>query len=252
MSSVIKSHNKKVLSGNVVEYARKGCNCRGGATTCPMRGSCLDKSMIYKAEVTTTTEKRHYYSQTFRTFKDRFYGHQSDLRSQGKADSTTLSKFVWQERSKGEEPEIKWSKLSSAKPYTLGGRSCPLCLAEKTAIAKDNTGEMLNRRRELMNRCLHKESYKLSNFSTSLSTSHHSAFQPHDVLLDVPVHVNYAQLPPVQFVVLLDRVHVKDAQSALVLHNLYFKLKLRDLYKYKGKSVNRIFILKKSKSLSQQ
>ena len=74
MSSVIKSHNKKVLSGNVVEHTRKGCNCRGGATTCPIGGSCLDKSMIYKTEVTTATEKRHYYGQTFRTFKERFYG----------------------------------------------------------------------------------------------------------------------------------------------------------------------------------
>ena len=137
MSSVIKSHNKKVLSGSVMENAKKGCNCRGGVETYPMCGRCLDKSMIYKAEVTTTTEKKHYYGQTFRTFKERFYGHQSDLRSQGKAESTTLSKFVWQERNKGEEPEIKWSKLSSAKPYTLGGRSCPLCLAEKTAIARE-------------------------------------------------------------------------------------------------------------------
>jgi hypothetical protein len=140
-------HNKKVLSGGVVENAKKGCNCRGGITTCPMLGSCLDKSMIYKAEVTTTTDKKHYYGQTFRTFKDRFYGHQSDLRNQGKAESTTLSKYVWQERNKGEEPDIIWSKLSSAKPYSLGGRSCPLCLAEKTAIATDTSGEMLNRRR---------------------------------------------------------------------------------------------------------
>ena len=82
------------------------------------------------------------------------------LRNQGKAESTTLSKYVWQERNKGEEPEIIWSKLSSAKPYSLGGRSCPFCLAEKTAIATDTTGEMLN---------------KLSNFSTSLSTGHLSS-----------------------------------------------------------------------------
>jgi hypothetical protein len=88
---------------------------------------------------------------------------------------------VWQERNKGEEPEIIWSKLSSARPYSLGGRSCPLFLAEKT----DTTGEMLNRRRELMNRCLHKDPYELSNFSTILSTGHHIPVQPHDVLLDL-------------------------------------------------------------------
>ena len=60
-------------------------------------------------------------------------------------------------------------RVYSAKPYTLGSRSCPLCLAEKTEIAKDSSGRMLNRRRELMNRCLHKDQYKLSNYYSYLS-----------------------------------------------------------------------------------
>ena len=64
-------------------------------------------SMIYNAEVKTASENKHYYGQTFRKFKKRFYGHQSDLRNQAKADSTTLSKFVQNERGKGEEPEIR-------------------------------------------------------------------------------------------------------------------------------------------------
>ena len=68
------------------------------------------------------------------------------------------------------EPDIRWSKLSSVKPYSLGGRSCPLCLAEKTAIARDTSGQMLNRRRELMNRCLHMDPFKLTNFVTSQHT----------------------------------------------------------------------------------
>jgi hypothetical protein len=38
--------------------------------------------------------------------------------------------------------EIRWSNLSSAKPYSLGGRICPLCLVEKTAIARDNSGDI--------------------------------------------------------------------------------------------------------------
>ena len=43
-----------------------------------------------------------------------------------------------------------------------------------------------------MNRCLHKDPYKLSNFSTNLSTCHHGPVQHHDVLLD-PVQANDAQ-----------------------------------------------------------
>ena len=124
MSSVIKAHNKKILSGMVVDNSRKGCNCRGGLAVCPMQRNCLHKSMVYKAEVTTDMENKHYYGQTFRTFKERFCG---------------LSKYLWQERSRGEEPEIRWSKHSSAQPYSLGGGSCLLCLEEKTAIARDTS-----------------------------------------------------------------------------------------------------------------
>jgi hypothetical protein len=109
MSSVIKANTKKILSGMVMDNARKGWNCKGGLAVCPMQGNCLDKSRVYKAEVTTAMTKKHFYGQTFRTFKERFYGHQSDLRNQAKADSTTLSKYLWQDGSRGEEPEIRRS-----------------------------------------------------------------------------------------------------------------------------------------------
>ena len=42
--------------------------------------------------------------------------------------------------------------------------------AENTAIARDNSGQMLQRRRELMDRCLHKDPFKLSNFCKSKHT----------------------------------------------------------------------------------
>ena len=76
MASLIKTHNKRILSNNTVDDTRKGCNCRDGVASCPMRGNCLDKSMVYKADVSTSRGMKHYYGQTFRTFKERFYGHQ--------------------------------------------------------------------------------------------------------------------------------------------------------------------------------
>jgi hypothetical protein len=167
MSALIKSHNKMILSNNTVKDTMKGCNCRDGVASCPMGGNCLDKSMVYKAEVSTSRGKKHYYGQTYRTFKERFYGHQHDLRHNHKAESTTLSQYVWKMREQGEQPLITWSKVTSAKPYMLGGRACQLCITEKTEIAKDTSGSMLNRRRELMNKCLHKEPYKLSNFHSN-------------------------------------------------------------------------------------
>ena len=45
---------------------------------------------------------------------------------------------------------------------------CSLCLAEKTEIARDTSGKMINKRNELMQKCLHKEKFKLSNFCAVL------------------------------------------------------------------------------------
>jgi hypothetical protein len=66
-------------------------------------------------------------------------------------------------REQGEQRLISWSKVTSAIHTCSGGRICQLCITEKTAIAKDTSGSMLNRRRELMNKCLHKEPYKISD-----------------------------------------------------------------------------------------
>ena len=116
------------------------------------------------------------------------HGHQHDLRNSHKADSTTLSQFVWKMREQGEQPLITWSKVTSAKPYLIGERTCQLCIADKTEIAKDTSGSMLNRRRELMNKCLHKEPYKLSNFY-----SHH--LQKAQLVVQ---EVQLDQLPPAE------------------------------------------------------
>jgi hypothetical protein len=62
-------------------------------------------------------------------------------------------------REQGEQPLITWSKVTSAKPYLLGGRTCQLCIAEKTELANDTSGSMLNRIKELLNKCLHNEPY---------------------------------------------------------------------------------------------
>ena len=167
MQSIIKSHNMKVISRNHRYQQNQGCNCRDGPDSCPFRGNCLDTEMVYKAEAKTTSGSRIYYGQTGRTFKERYYGHVFDFRHRSKIKSTTLSTYVWNCRDRGEEPEILWSKHKSAKPYQLGNRRCNLCLSEKIAIAQDKSGRMLNRRREILNRCLHKDIHKLSSYSTS-------------------------------------------------------------------------------------
>ena len=50
---------------------------------------------------------------------------------------------MWKLREKEVEPTVSWHKVCSAKPYTLGGKMCSLCLAEKTEIARDTSGEIV-------------------------------------------------------------------------------------------------------------
>jgi hypothetical protein len=86
------------ISGSEENNPRSGCKYPGVVSVCPMRGSCLDKSKIYKVEVTTARETNII---MVKLFKNRFYGHQSDLHNQVRAESTTLSKFVRMERGNG-------------------------------------------------------------------------------------------------------------------------------------------------------
>ena len=202
MTAVISAHNKRVLSSKKEVQSNPGCNCRAGVDTCPMRGKCLEREMVYKAAVRTNQGSKHYFGQTARTFKERHYGHTSDLRHREKINSTALSKFVWKYRDiTGEDPEIVWSKLQSAKPYSLGSRKCSLCLSEKIAIAKDKSGNMINRRREIMNRCLHKDRCKLSELITVPTTIEEDNLdeveETQDVSLEVQEDLDVEQLQDV-------------------------------------------------------
>ena len=58
MEKIISSHNKKILREHQVNTLRTNapnCNCRKGVQSCPLRGECLSKSIIYRAEVISKT-----------------------------------------------------------------------------------------------------------------------------------------------------------------------------------------------------
>ena len=164
MASQIAAHNRKMLGESNEDIQGHGCNCKKGVESCPMSGQCLEKGIVYRADVSTENRRRHYYGLTARRFKQRYYEHQQDLRHEDRADSTTLAGYVWWQRGRGIEPDVTWSKVCSANAYRLGGKACQLCLAEKTQIASDVSGLMLNRRRELMNKCRHKGKFLLDKF----------------------------------------------------------------------------------------
>ena len=79
MAAVISQHNSSILRGGrtVGENYKGGrpCNCRV-KEDCPPNGTCQVQLVVYKANITTTSEEREYTGLTALTFKQRYNEHQ--------------------------------------------------------------------------------------------------------------------------------------------------------------------------------
>ena len=136
IASIVSAHNKKILSetkkpANDV----KSCNC-WSSNNCPLDGTCLVESVIYKCQVTKdeNDEGKHYIGLTGGKFKDRWARLNYSFRHEKASKSTELSKYAWKLKSKGIEPEITWEIIDRAMPYINGSKACNLCLTEKYHI----------------------------------------------------------------------------------------------------------------------
>ena len=188
VESIITNHNKKIMKTN--SNQPEPCNCRN-KINCPLQSKCQDKCIIYQANVTIKSESnmRHtnmapndqnqttdspstttphtnskvYYGSCETNFKTRYNNHIYSFNHRKRASSTTLSKHYWKCKDLGQEPVIKWKRLKSAIPYQCGGSKCDLCLTEKLTILQANGLNTLNHRSEILNKCRHKNKFKLCN-----------------------------------------------------------------------------------------
>jgi hypothetical protein len=166
MEALIASHNARVLKGK--EKPAYGCNCREGEDSCPLDGRCQTPSLVYEAKVESSEGVRRYIGQTAITFKLRWNNHRQSFTTAYKKHSTSLSSHIWQLKKNNTDYDISWSTKSMAKPMERGGKSCNLCLTEKSMIASSKDDNLLNKRNEVMTRCLHRFPHLLNNWYTSL------------------------------------------------------------------------------------
>ena len=136
------------------------CNCRRHES-CPLDGRCQEKALIYKATVISASGVMAYIGSTALSFKERYTSHKSSFTHRHLASSTSLSGYVWELKDQGLLPEIKWEILKRSSPYTCGMRKCDLCLTEKLMILRADSAHVLNRHSELMQKCRHKNKFKL-------------------------------------------------------------------------------------------
>ena len=167
ISSMIQSHNKRTLTQNRSNAITNSCNCRQ-KDMCPLKGNCMDKNLIYNGNVSARENDVgcDYIGVTENSFKDRLYKHRNSFNYESKANSTELSKHVWNLKRQGvTSPIIHWSVIDHATPYVNGSKKCHLCLTEKFHIITSSLN-LLNKRSELVSKCRHENKYYLCNYKT--------------------------------------------------------------------------------------
>ena len=78
MSSILTSHNKKIVAENEKQYA---CNCRN-KNDCSLENKCLTPRVIYEADVISLNTFRKFCIGLPDTpFKERYNNHKRDFRN---------------------------------------------------------------------------------------------------------------------------------------------------------------------------
>ena len=111
LSSIIKTHNKKVTNEKITP--RNQCNCKS-RNDFPLDGNCRTSDIIYKCIASTSVNPdKIYLGIAEKNFKKRYYNHKTSFKNREKANDTNLSKHVWKVKDKYKEtPSLKWSSLS--------------------------------------------------------------------------------------------------------------------------------------------
>ena len=130
------------------------CNCRN-SSMCPMDGKCNDQSIIYQAEVATSTSRETYIGPCDTTFKLRYRNHVCSFRNERYKHATELSKYIWSLKDWNIMYNIKWRKVKQARSYSNVSKRCNLCLWEKYFIICRPEMSTLNNRSELTSYIIH-------------------------------------------------------------------------------------------------
>ena len=90
--------------------------------------------------------------------------HKQSLNKKEKARDSALAEQVWLWREQGLQPEVTFTVVRRAQPYSPEAGKCMLCIQEKLEIAKAlEDPQNVNKKSELMGHCLHKDRFLLAN-----------------------------------------------------------------------------------------
>ena len=155
------AHNKKQLEEP--HQLLRTCNCRD-RTNCPLDGTCLQKAVVYQAEVSAEGKPTETYIGVTETeFKTRYNNHKQSFVKERLKNATELSKYIWRLKADNSEYNISWKVVGTAKPYSNTSKRCNLCILEKYFIVYKREMATLNKRSEIVSTCRHKNKFLLIN-----------------------------------------------------------------------------------------
>ena len=108
-----------------------------------------------------------YYGLTARTFKLRFNEHKTSITNEAyRNKGTTLSAHIWWIKDMNVNYELKFSIVKLANAYSKEAKVCSLCLQEKACILFSDHYETLNKRSEIMYKCVHRARHLLERWGS--------------------------------------------------------------------------------------
>ena len=155
IQKIISSHKQKVISCCETSVDKPLCNCRF-KPNCPLEGKCLVDNLVYQAEVVTEMETQTYVGLASTTFKLRYGNHKESFNNEGSKSKSTLSKHIWDLKSKGVNYKTKFKIIRRVQPFSPISGLCNLCTLEKYHILFTPHLATLNKREEINNFCLHR------------------------------------------------------------------------------------------------
>lgn len=164
IAAAISSHNHRASNPLPPNNNQGGCNCRGGSKNCVLDGQCKTSSIVYKCVVTEGNNEKQYIGLTANSFKERYTQHKASMKHENLAHSTALSAHIWDLKKEGKSPTLSWSIVKRAPAYSKETQNCQLCLSEKTFILLANEKTSLNKRKEILSKCRHRDKWLLKHW----------------------------------------------------------------------------------------
>ena len=107
MGAQIAKHNQKVLKNSKVKTVKAPpeCNCqKSKVQNCPLSGACNQDGVVYQATVATSDGQKESYVGLAKSFKARWRKHRDSMLIKDPENSTTLSRYYWEQLEGGSEP----------------------------------------------------------------------------------------------------------------------------------------------------